>query len=535
MKIKRISITLFTIALLSAGLFVACTSNSKEEKKETKASKADSSEKQLWTCGMHPEVILDHPGQCPKCGMNLVPVKTTVTDDPNEKPEMQMEQNKQNEKLQPDTQTQLYTCPMHPDVISDKPGQCPKCGMNLVPVKKQSTESHKEEATSKAKGKGKILYWQAPMDPTEIYDHPGKSKMGMDLVPVYESQVSKGKIIKIDPATVQNMGVRTVTIERQDFSRTIRTVGKIEYDEKKVFVISSKISGWVEELDVNATGQAVRKGQTLLKIYSPELVTTQQEYLLALKNQQNMANSSLPELKQSANDLLQASFKRLLYWDIPKSQIERLKETGKIQKLLAFESPVNGVVIHKNVVQGMFVKKGSDLYRIADLSKVWVLATVYDNEAPWLEPGQPVKIRLSYEPGTELTGHIDYIYPYLNDKTRSVQVRIVLANPDLTLKPGMFTDVYLQQRTIPDAIVIPSEAVIRSGKRNVVFVARGKGRFEPRTVRLGAEDGNGHLHVLAGLQPGEKIVVSAQFMLDSESRLQEAIRKMIAEKQKNAG
>jgi uncharacterized SAM-binding protein YcdF (DUF218 family) len=183
-------------------------------------------------------------------------------------------------------------------------------------------------------GERKIKYWQAPMDPTEIYDHPGKSKMGMDLLPVYENQVAKGNLIKIDPTTEQNMGVRTITIKRKKFTRTLRTVGIIEYDEQNVYVVSSKISGWVEQLRVNATGQPVRKGQTLLKIYSPDLVTTQQEFLLALQNKQNTENSSLPELRQSADALLQASLKRLLYWDIPQSQIRQLEKSGKVQKLL---------------------------------------------------------------------------------------------------------------------------------------------------------------------------------------------------------
>ncbi len=519
------------LLVLGLGVIASCGKDKKSVPGETQSKQAKTGKQQLWTCGMHPDVILDHPGQCPKCGMNLVPVKAGVDEAPSEH-NMDMPMDTKHPKAPGDSGHLSYTCPMHPEVHSDHPGQCPQCGMNLVPEKAPEKASPSQ---SSATGKGKILYWQAPMDPTEIYDHPGKSKMGMDLVPVYENQVAKSNLIKIDPTTEQNMGVRTMVVQRKNFSRTVRTVGIIEYDEQNIFVVSSKISGWVEQLQANATGQPVRKGQTLLKIYSPDLVTTQQEFLLALQNKQNAANSPLPELRQSADALLQASLKRLLYWDIPRDQIKQLEKSGKVQKLLALESPVNGVIIHKNVVQGMFVKKGSDLYRIADLSRVWVQATIYDTEASWIRPGQSVKVQLSYDPQKEYKGKIAYIYPYLNEKTRSLKVRIELSNPRQALKPGMFAQVYLQGRNIPQAIVIPSEAVIRSGKRNVVFVDRGKGRFEPREVRLGEEDGNGNLRVLGGLLADEKIVVSAQFMLDSESRLQEAIRKMLAERQKNAG
>ena len=486
MKFKKRYLFLLTFGILSSLIFISCSGNDKKPKEETKTKTKNSqpAKKQLWTCGMHPEVILDHPGQCPKCGMNLVPLKMQDNDSTND-----------------------------------------------------SVSENKMQAGSQApkKGKGKILYWQAPMDPTEIYDHPGKSKMGMDLVPVYENQVSRGKAIKIDPTTVQNMGVRTIEVKECPFSRTIRTVGRITYDEKKLFTVSTKISGWIEKLYVNATGQPVRKNQRLLDIYSPELVTTQQEYLMALKNLSAARQSTLPSLVQSAESLLQASLQRLLYWDIPKSQIDKLRRSGTIQKSLTLNAPVDGIIIHKNAIEGMYVKKGTNLYQIADLSKIWVLASVYDSEAPWIKVGENVTLRLSYLPGQERKGKITYVYPYLNEKARDLQVRIELPNPNLTLKPGMYTDVYLQSPSIPKALVIPSEAVIRSGKRNVVFVARGKGRFIPREVRLGEEDGKGHIRVLSGLLKGEKIVVSAQFMLDSESRLQEAIRKMLAERSRNNG
>ncbi len=448
------------------------------------------------------------------------------------------------EKTGPQTQEQthqhseeesanLWTCGMHPEVLLDEPGQCPKCGMDLVPVKQ--TQTKKSSVTRKSDRK--IQYWQAPMDPTEIYDSPGKSKMGMDLVPVYEGEASAGGgTVVIDPVTVQNMGVRYTTVKRMNFTREIRAVGIVKYNEEKLYTINSKISGWIEKLYVDYTGQVVRRGQPLLEIYSPELVTTQEEYLLALNNVQAVSQSRFESIKDGAHSLLKSTQKRLNYWDIPQSEIERLENTGEVRRSLQLHSPANGVVIHKNAVEGARVNTGADLYRIADLSTVWVEASIYDYELPWIEKGQKVEVQLSYLPEKTFTGRISYIYPYLDEKAREVQIRMEFQNPKLELKPGMYTDVYAQGKTIPDALVIPSESVIHSGERDVVFVARGKGKFEPRQIRTGMEGGpnNRYVRVMAGLLEGEKVVTSAQFLIDSESRLQEAIQKMLEEKQESS-
>jgi len=421
----------------------------------------------------------------------------------------------------------LYTCGMHPEVILEGPGQCPICGMNLTPMKTNITS---KAATQQSGSERKILYWQAPMDPTEIYDEPGKSKMGMDLIAVYDDQSNSGSEVSIDPNTVQNMGVRTATVKRQAFSRNIRALGKVDYNEENIFEVSSKISGWIEKLHVDYTGKPVRKGQALLELYSPDLVTTQQEYLLALKNKELISNSSFASIRDGAESLLASTRQRLTYWDIPEKEILRLEEEGVVSKTITFESPADGVVIHKNAVEGKHIMAGSSLYRIADLSTVWVMASLYDNEVPWVEVGQTVEMELSYAPGKILKGKVAYIYPYLNEKARDVKVRLVFPNPDLMLKPGMYTNVNINTQSIPDALVIPSEAVIRSGERILVFIAKGDGRFEPRPIRVGQEGDNGEVLVLAGLTEGEQIVTSAQFLLDSESRLQEAIQKMLMEK-----
>ena len=437
--------------------------------------------------------------------------------------------DKETAMVSKNTGGQLWTCGMHPEVIMDEPGQCPKCGMNLVPLKKAGVVETK--ATIDPAGKDrKILYWQAPMDPTEIYDKPGKSKMGMDLVPVYADQISSGSRVKIDPVTVQNMGVRTAPVERVNFTRTIRTVGNVDYNEENIYVVSSKVSGWIEKLIVNYTGQQVRKGQTLLDIYSPDLVTTQQEYLLALKNRELVGNSKYASIREGAESMVNSSRQRLAYWDIPEAEIKRLETTGEVHKTLALESPANGIILHKNAEEGMHIKEGMSLYRIADLSTIWVYASIYDNEVPWVRTGQKADMDLSYAPGKTLEGKVSYIYPYLDEKARDVRVRIVFPNPELKLKPGMYANVRIHTAPIMNALVVPSEAVIRSGQRNVVFIDRGEGLFEPREVVIGEESEDGKLRIISGLLGNEKVVTSAQFLLDSESRLQEAIQKMLEQK-----
>ncbi len=434
----------------------------------------------------------------------------------------------QEEGLSDERKILYWHAPMDPTEIYDDPGQS-KMGMDLVPVYE---EEGAEQETPQ--GKREILYWRAPMDPTEIYDAPGQSKMGMDLVPVYEDEadLGAGGTISIDPVTVQNMGVRTGRVERMDLSRMIRTVGEVQYDEEHLYIVNAKISGWIEKLYVNFVGDKVRKGDPLMDIYSPELVSTQEEYLLALNNYRRTAQSSLASVQEDAKRLLASARKRLEYWDIPASEIERLEQTGKAQKTILLQAPQTGVVIHQNAIQGAFIKAGQDLFRIADLRTVWVHASFYDNELPWIREGQPVKMELSYLPGKIYTGRVSYIYPFLREKARDVHVRLIFPNPDLELKPGMYTNVELQGKVIPDALVVPSEAVIRSGTRTLAFVVRGAGKFEPREIRIGEQGGPGntYVRVLAGLLEDDEIVISAQFMLDSESRLQEAIQKMLQER-----
>lgn len=424
---------------------------------------------------------------------------------------------------------QLYTCGMHPNVIQEGPGNCPICGMNLTPL---SGESESSGSASKPAGDKKILYWQAPMDPSYIRNEPGKSPMGMDLVPVYEGEEAFGSTVKINPVIEQNMGIRKAQVERRDLTKSIRTVARIETDESRVSHIHTKISGWVEKTYVATTGEKVEKDEKLLEIYSPQLVTAQDEYLDAYHNVQLLPQNSDPVLKQNLENVLHSVRTRLEYFDISDDQIRDLEQSGKIKKTLVIRSPYDGFVITKHVLDGMEVRPGMQLYTIADLTTLWIQAEIYESELPWVAEGQSATITLPYFPGEAFSGVVDYIYPVLGTKSRTITVRVVAVNPDLRLKPGMYANVTLQADPVENAVAVPQEAVLFSGERTLVFVALGNGRFAPRDVTVGIESGDDYYEIRDGLSPGETIVLSGQFLLDSESRLQEGIAKMLAGRKK---
>jgi Cu(I)/Ag(I) efflux system membrane fusion protein/cobalt-zinc-cadmium efflux system membrane fusion protein len=358
------------------------------------------------------------------------------------------------------------------------------------------------------------------MNPNEIYDKPGKSAMGMDLVPVYEDDVGSGSQIKIDPVTQQNMGIRTAVVEKGPLMRTIRTYGHITPDETRTAQVSLKTSGWIEKLYVDFTGKYVEKGQPLFEIYSPELVAAQEEYLVAYRTLDRLSS-------KSSKDLLDSSLRRLRYFDVPESEIREIEKSGIVKKSLKIHSPFTGFVIEKNVEEGVFVKKGTRVLRIADLSRVWVEAHIYEYELPWVQEGQDAEMTLSYLPGKIFSGKVTYVYPYLQPKTRDVVIRLEFENPDLQLKPDMYANVRIKSIPKGEGLIIPSEAVIRSGERNIVFVTRQEGKFVPRDVVLGLSLDDGKIEIQAGLPEGESVVTSGQFLLDSESKLKEAVQKMM--------
>jgi Cu(I)/Ag(I) efflux system membrane fusion protein/cobalt-zinc-cadmium efflux system membrane fusion protein len=413
-----------------------------------------------------------------------------------------------------------YTCPMHPFIVTDQPGACPICGMAVVPVKSSAAAENGGE-----KKERKILYWVAPMDPNYRSDEPGKSPMGMDLVPVYEDAGGEEGTIRVDPNTIQSIGVRTTPVTVGELIKTIRTVGRIAYDERRIGTVNAKIAGWIEKLYVNTTGEEVRKGAPLIEIYSPDLVSAQQEYLIARRHFEQVKSSPVPDVVKSAQDLLDSARKRLDYWDVSDAQIAELARTGTVQKTLVLYSPFSGVVVYKAAFDGTKVMAGMELFRIADLSRVWVQGDIYEYELPWIKTGVPATVTLDYMPGKTYRGKVTYVYPYLEGKTRTATVRVELANPGGVLKPDMYVHIELAPMVGKKTVLVPSEAIIRSGIRNVVFVSKGEGRFEPREIRLGMEGEEGTVQVLSGLAENELVVVSAQFLLDSESSLKEALKK----------
>ena len=420
-------------------------------------------------------------------------------------------------KLSATAESGKYTCGMHPFIIQDGPGICPICNMELTPLKAGTG--------GQGGGERQVKHWASPMDPTYVRQEPGKDHMGHDLVPVYADGGEGG--VAVDPVTMQSMGIRTAKVEVRDLQRSLRAVGLVTFDESSQYVINSKIEGWIERLHVNLEGQPVRKGQPLLEIYSPDLLAAQQEYLLALDSSKRLASSPFPEVAEGGKRLLEASRNRLRNWDISESQIEQLEQTRQVRKTLTLYSPYGGTVTMKKALQGMRVMAGEELLQIANLSRVWVNAAIYEQDLPWVKVGQRARVELSYGAGTVFEGTVDYIYPYLAGETRTAKARIIFANPGMELKPDMYANVQIATEAVKGALAIPGDAVLRSGQGAVVFVAKGDGKFDPRPVTTGVADDDGYVQIRSGLAAGEQVVTSAQFMLDSESKLREAIQKMM--------
>jgi Cu(I)/Ag(I) efflux system membrane fusion protein/cobalt-zinc-cadmium efflux system membrane fusion protein len=334
--------------------------------------------------------------------------------------------------------------------------------------------------------------------------------------------------VKIDSTVLQNIGVRTERVTRRNLERVIRSAGRVDYDERLVSHVHTKVQGWVEKLYADYEGQMVERGQPLLEIYSPELVSTQEEVLIAVRYREETKNSSFTDVRHGGASLLDAAKQRLALWDVPERDIQRLIETGETRKTLTLYAPSRGAVTHLMVREGMEVAPNANLYTIADLSRVWVYANVYEYELPWIEVGQRAIVEISYLPGQSFEGTVTHIDPFLDPKTRTARVRLEHANSKGLLKPEMFANVSILADARNDALAIPEEALIRSGRRNLVFIALGEGRFEPRAVEVGIETGDGWIEISEGLAEGEVIVSSGQFLIDSESKLQESLQKFLS-------
>jgi Cu(I)/Ag(I) efflux system membrane fusion protein len=372
------------------------------------------------------------------------------------------------------------------------------------------------------------LFYRNPMNPEVTSPVATKDSMGMDYIPVYadeDADSAPAGTVRIDPVTVQTIGVRTALAQRRSMSRSIQTIGRVDYDEKKIVELHPKTDGWIEKLHINTTGAPVKINTILLSFYSPQLVSTQQEYVLALKNLNTLKESQFEDVRRGAEELVETTLERMRLLDVPEHQITHLTNTLEVKKNLHIHSPANGIVTSIGARQGQYVTPQTKLYTIADLSKVWVYVDIYEDEMPWINVGDKATIRVKALPGQSFEGVLSYIYPYAESQTRTIKVRMVFDNPDLLLKPDMFANVVIEASELPDLVVIPSEAIIRSGTREQVFVQRAPGKFEPREVIVGVSS-EGWTEIKSGIEPGDDVVISAQFLIDSESKLREAASKM---------
>jgi RND family efflux transporter MFP subunit len=397
-------------------------------------------------------------------------------------------------------QGDVYYCPMHPDFKSNKPDNCPVCGMKLVKLEKPGGADGKQAT-------------------------PGMAGMGMGSGGAGQAAPTANAIF-IDPQRQQLIGVRSEPAAMRPLVKEIRAVGKVAYDETKVTHIHTKINGYIEQVFVDYVGKVVKAGDPLFTIYSPDLVATQEEYLLSLRAQRQFAESSFAGVAARTNSLLDASRRRLELWDITPAQIKAIEKDGKARRDLTIYSPVSGVVTERAAYHhGRFVNPEMDLYTIVDLSTVWINGEVYEYELPFVKPGLNAEIEFPYDGGKRtLRGKVAYVYPYLEEKTRTAKIRFAFTNPNFVLKPDMFVNVRLKIN-LGNKLIVPEDAVLDTGTEQYVFVDKGGGYFEPHAVKLGPEAG-GYYAVESGLQAGERVVTAANFIIDSESRLKGAFANM---------
>lgn len=413
-------------------------------------------------CPMHPQIVQDRPGSCPICGMDLVPATEEETA----------------ERAASGTNAALWTCPMHPQIVKDGAGSCPICGMDLVPVS------------------------QDEIEPNELAEYPTPEGLAR---------------VRLTDAKARRIGARSVPAVSTLFEREVRAVGNVAVDETRLRQVHTKTAGWVERLWANAEGEPVRRGAPLLEIYSPELLAAQEEFLVAQRARDHLAGSAVRDVAASGDSLLAAAWSRLRLLDMTDAEIAALAQTGEAKRTVVIPSPISGTILFRGIAQGARVEPGTILLTVADLSKVWVLAAVYEFELPFVREGQEATMTLPYLPGRSFAGKVTMIYPTLDPMTRTAKVRVEFANPDGTLKPEMYTEVRLVA-DLGERLAIPNEAVMDTGKRSVVFVDEGEGVFSPREILTGLRLPD-RIEVLSGLTAGERVLAQGNFFVDSESKL----------------
>lgn len=413
-----------------------------------------------YICPMHPQIVRDAPGSCPICGMDLVEKRLDSA------PTMAMQDTAMEHAVK--HQDPKYICPMHPQIVRDVPGSCPICGMDLV-------EQRLDPVTEK---------------------HPE---------------------VRLGDAAVQHMSVRTASVERGTLHKSIRGVGRVDYDETRLAHIHPRADGFIEVLDVRAVGEPVEKGQALAQLYAPAILSAQVDFLLALDPQPRGVSQVRAD---KARNIL-----RLL--DVPEAIIASIEQRGETRRTIPVLAPIDGVITAMIAREGMYVAEPDAMFTIADLSRVWVLVDIFEHQIDWLNPGLSAEIRVPARPGQTWQGKVDYLYPTLDPKTRALRVRLVFANPDLALKPNMFANVVIDASPKQNALKIPAEALIQTGERERVVKALGSGRFQPVDVVTGMR-GDGEVEILSGLETGDEVVVSGQFLIDSESSLQASFQRMEA-------
>src|SRR6516162_5982028 len=408
--------------------------------------------------------------------------------------------------------------PMHPAYKSDKPGIAPDCGMKLEPVYADGGGSAGPPTANR-----KVLYYRDPKDPNYKAQQPGLNpQTGNELEPVYADDLSAMPVgtVQITPEKQQLIGVKYGRVERLDGSRTIRAEAKIAFDETRIQHIHTKVEGWIDQVFVDYTGQLVQKGQPLMTVYSPDMLASQRELLLAAKGRDTMKNNPLPTAFDQSESLLQAARRRLELWDLSESQINQVLKTGQPIKNVTLYSPIGGYVTDRKAFPQLKVMPDTDLYTIVDLSRVWIMADLFEYEAPNIHVDETARVSLQALPGKTFTAHINYIQPQVDPTTRTLKVRLDMDNSGLILKPDMYADVEFRVN-LPVQLTVPADAVLDAGERKTVFVDRGNGYLEPRQVKVGERTGD-RIQILSGLNAGERIVTSGNFLIDSESQMKAA-------------